>query len=72
MTSLSQKIQKAFAPEGPLASKIPGVRFREGQLAFAQAVGETITERSTVVVEAGTGTGKTFASVADAPLRMMS
>lgn len=61
MTTLSQKIQKAFAPEGPLASKIPGFRFREGQLAFAQAVGETITERSTVVVEAGTGTGKTFA-----------
>lgn len=50
-----------FGPEGPLAQKLPGYRPRQAQLEMAQAVQRAIDEKSSLIAEAGTGTGKTFA-----------
>jgi len=50
-----------FGPDGPLAAVLPGFRPRRGQLAMAEAVADTLDAGTSLVVEAGTGTGKTFA-----------
>src|SRR5229473_4525789 len=50
-----------FAPGGLLARKHPAYEFRRGQLQMAQAVEQAIEERRHLIVEAGTGTGKTLA-----------
>lgn len=50
-----------FADDGILARNIEGFRAREPQRQMAQAVGEAIEHKSALVVEAGTGTGKTYA-----------
>ncbi len=48
-------------PDSPLADVLPGFQPRAEQLQMADAVAAAIEERSSLVVEAGTGTGKTFA-----------
>src|SRR3954470_17032312 len=50
-----------FEEGGVLSKAIPGYRYREQQLEFAQAVKEAIESQGQLVAEAGTGTGKTFA-----------
>ena len=47
--------------DGPFARTLPGFAPRPAQQAMAEAVAEAIDERSCLVAEAGTGTGKTFA-----------
>ncbi len=54
-------MQKYFGPEGILAKKIEGFEFRQSQLEMAQAVFECFRSKKPLVVEAGTGTGKTWA-----------
>src|SRR5690554_8223512 len=58
---LVQDLDHIFSPEGPLAAAAPGFRPREAQLEMARAIDEAIRERATLVAEAGTGTGKTWA-----------
>ena len=48
-------------PDSPLAEVLPGYQPRAEQQVMAEAVAQAIDERSHLVVEAGTGTGKTFA-----------
>jgi ATP-dependent DNA helicase DinG len=55
-----ERIVAAFHPDGEVARSQPGYRLRPSQVAFAQAVGEALEARSTLVAEAGTGIGKTF------------
>ncbi len=50
-----------FAPGGLLSKTHPAYEFRRGQLQMAQAVEEALEEKRHLVVEAGTGTGKTLA-----------
>jgi ATP-dependent DNA helicase DinG len=50
-----------FSPGGMLSKTHPAYEFRRGQLQMAQAVEEALEERRHLVVEAGTGTGKTLA-----------
>ena len=50
-----------FAPGGVLSRTHPAYEFRRGQLQMAQAVEEALQERRHLIVEAGTGTGKTLA-----------
>ena len=57
----ADEIDKWFAAHGLLAQTIPGFRVRTAQLQMAQAVHATIKNHDTLIVEAGTGTGKTFA-----------
>lgn len=55
-----------FATDGALAKAIEGFKPREPQRQMAQAVTEAINFKQQLVVEAGTGTGKTFAYLAPA------
>ena len=50
-----------FAPGGVLSRSHPAYEFRRGQLQMAQAVEQALTEKRHLIVEAGTGTGKTLA-----------
>jgi len=50
-----------FAPGGVLSRTHPAYEFRRGQLQMAQAVEQALEERRHLIVEAGTGTGKTLA-----------
>jgi ATP-dependent DNA helicase DinG len=55
-----------FAADGQLAKAIPGFKPREPQRQMAVAVSEAIEASRPLVVEAGTGTGKTYAYLAPA------
>ncbi|MEM6159088.1 ATP-dependent DNA helicase [Erwinia sp. P6884] len=55
-----------FAADGALALAIPGFKPREPQRQMAEAVSEAIANKRELVVEAGTGTGKTYAYLAPA------
>jgi ATP-dependent DNA helicase DinG len=57
-----------FGPEGPLADTLPGYAYRPEQAAMADAVGEALARLEPLLVEAGTGTGKTFAYLVPALL----
>jgi ATP-dependent DNA helicase DinG len=57
-----------FGAGGLLSRVLPGFRFRQQQLAMAQAVARAIGARGQLVAEAGTGTGKTFAYLVPALL----
>ena len=50
-----------FAPGGVLSKAHPAYEFRRGQLEMAQAVEQALGEKRHLIVEAGTGTGKTLA-----------
>ncbi|EJG0416498.1 TPA: ATP-dependent DNA helicase [Vibrio parahaemolyticus] len=61
-------IAKTFSSDGALGKAIPGFQARQPQIDMAEAVSSAIKERSQLVVEAGTGTGKTFAYLVPALL----
>ncbi len=50
-----------FDADSPLKAHLPGFQTREGQAWMAEAVADAIATSGKLVVEAGTGTGKTFA-----------
>ncbi|GLT19793.1 ATP-dependent helicase [Vibrio zhanjiangensis] len=54
-------ISKIFSAEGALGKVIQGFQPRQAQLEMAQAISTAIEANQQVVIEAGTGTGKTFA-----------
>ncbi|WP_439290771.1 ATP-dependent DNA helicase [Lonepinella koalarum] len=62
------EIINIFSETGALSQQINGFRPRREQLDMATAVEKTIKNRTALVVEAGTGTGKTFAYLAPALL----
>ncbi|NOI26464.1 ATP-dependent DNA helicase [Vibrio mediterranei] len=65
---VSRTIKKAFASDGALGRVIPGFQPRQPQLDMADAVEQAIDNEDQLVVEAGTGTGKTFAYLVPALL----
>jgi len=54
-------VEGIFGPGGLLAKRHPGYEFRPSQLAMAQIADEAFEKHQHVVIEAGTGTGKTLA-----------
>ena len=54
-------IAALLGPEGPLASVLPGYEHRESQMQMLLAVGQIQARGGMLVVEAGTGTGKSLA-----------
>src|SRR5579872_4011812 len=54
-------LHEFFAPGGILAQSPLPYEYRPGQLEMAKAVERALTERRHLIVEAGTGTGKTLA-----------
>ena len=65
---MSRTIQDVFAPDGLLATSIPGYRLRPQQLEMAERIAAAIADNSVLVAEAGTGTGKTYAYLVPALL----
>lgn len=66
--NLQAAVVAAFATDGALARGQVGYRPRQAQLHMANAIAEAIASSSPLVVEAGTGTGKTFAYLVPALL----
>ena len=53
-------INEIFSNEGALHEVIPDYRKRSEQLDMSKAVNATIQQKNSLIVEAGTGVGKTF------------
>ena len=68
MDDLAERTRAALAAGGPLAEGLDGYTPREAQQHLAEAVAEAIDTRSTLIAEAGTGTGKTYAYLVPALL----
>ncbi len=60
-SDLADRTRSALSPSGALAQADPGFVEREPQLLLADAMARAIEDRATLVAEAGTGVGKTFA-----------
>ena len=58
---LADAVAAAFAVDGPLAAAEPGFTPRAAQDEMARRVAQAIEGRESLVAEAGTGVGKTFA-----------
>jgi ATP-dependent DNA helicase DinG len=56
-----ERVREILGPGGPLAATLPGFEHREAQQEMAAAVADVLREGGELVVEAGTGTGKTLA-----------
>ena len=65
---MMHSLEETFGPRGPLARSLPGFTPRRSQLAMAGRVELALANRAPLVVEAGTGTGKTFAYLVPALL----
>ena len=63
-----ERVADAFAPEGTLSQAVAEYRPRSGQQQMAQAVAQTLEQGGMLVVEAGTGVGKTYAYLVPALL----
>src|ERR1700704_5491907 len=57
-----------FGHEGPLERALPDFKVRRQQLRMAERVAAAVDSRETLALEAGTGTGKTFAYLVPALL----
>jgi ATP-dependent DNA helicase DinG len=65
---MNSDYKEVFGLEGPLARALPGYAYRPEQAAMAKAVGLALARLEPLIVEAGTGTGKTFAYLVPALL----
>jgi ATP-dependent DNA helicase DinG len=63
-----EDVAALLGAEGPFARELPNFAPRAAQQAMARAVQHAIAERETLIAEAGTGTGKTFAYLVPALL----
>ena len=63
-----QDFEEIFGAEGPLATAIPGFATRDEQIAMAEHVWQALRSHGRLIVEAGTGTGKTYAYLVPALL----
>src|SRR5215475_8276706 len=61
-------LEEIFGRDGPLARALPDFKVRHEQLRMALGVSAALAARESLVVEAGTGTGKTFAYLVPALL----
>jgi len=60
--------KEVFTMSGPLARALPDYAYRPEQAVMAKAVGAALARLEPLIVEAGTGTGKTFAYLVPALL----
>ncbi|MCP3139598.1 ATP-dependent DNA helicase [Pyxidicoccus xibeiensis] len=67
-SSTSFSVDSLLGPGGALEAALPGYEHRPEQLQMARAVERAFTERSYLLAEAGTGTGKTLAYLVPAIL----
>ena len=60
-TTKKMPLERIFGATGWLARHHPGFEYRPGQLEMAEAVEASVENGQHLIVEAGTGTGKTLA-----------
>lgn len=60
-SALARAVAQAFAADGPIARSEPGFMPRAAQDTMAAHIADAVEARTALVVEAGTGVGKTFA-----------
>jgi len=65
---VSLEVERFFSEQSPLSAEVASFRPRAQQREMALAVAEAIRDNAILVVEAGTGTGKTFAYLVPALL----
>src|SRR6201996_5843586 len=65
---MNSDYKEVFAMAGPLARALPDYAHRPEQALMAKAVGAALARLEPLIVEAGTGTGKTFAYLVPALL----
>ncbi|WP_227869633.1 ATP-dependent DNA helicase [Undibacterium parvum] len=63
-----EEVERIFGLSGALSASIKGYRPREAQTEMAKAIAAAIAGQSTLLAEAGTGTGKTYAYLTPALL----
>ena len=66
--SLGARVDAIFSSNGPLAETLLAFEPRDGQRRMAAAVADTLEDGGVLLVEAGTGTGKTLAYLVPAIL----
>ena len=66
--TLESRVREAFAPQGALSQAADQFQPRAGQTEMAMAVAQTLESGGALVVEAGTGVGKTFSYLVPALL----
>jgi ATP-dependent DNA helicase DinG len=62
------EVEQLFGNDGLLSSSLPGYRPRAAQTEMAKAIANAIATQTTLLAEAGTGTGKTYAYLTPALL----
>ena len=62
------QIDRIFGEAGALGHAVGGYRPRQSQTEMAKAIAQAISDQKTLIAEAGTGTGKTFAYLVPALL----
>ena len=62
------EVDRIFGAGGPLAPAVGTFKPRQSQTEMAKAIANAISEQGTLIAEAGTGTGKTFAYLVPALL----
>src|SRR2546426_930831 len=67
-TTRTASARRFFSRHGTLSKWHPNYEFRQGQLEMAEAVESALKDRKHLIVEAGTGTGKTLAYLVPAIL----
>jgi len=67
-TTRPASAHRFFSRHGTLSKWHPNYEFRQGQLEMAEAVESALKDRKHLIVEAGTGTGKTLAYLVPAIL----
>ena len=68
LETLRALVDETFSDQGPLACTLPAFEPREGQRSMAMATADIFADGGLLLVEAGTGTGKTLAYLVPAIL----
>lgn len=68
---MSEALENIFSPGGILDERLDSYCFRSSQLEMAELVESAFDQRQNAIIEAGTGTGKSFAYLAPAMLRIL-
>jgi len=68
---VSLNIAQFLGPDGPVARRLQGYEVRPQQIEMAEAVDRALDNRSQLLVEAGTGVGKSFAYLLPAIKRIL-
>ncbi|HEV7677388.1 MAG TPA: helicase C-terminal domain-containing protein [Candidatus Dormibacteraeota bacterium] len=58
---LAGQVAALLGPDGPLARRVEGYEYRDAQVQMARAVAQTLERGGRLLVEAGTGVGKSLA-----------